>query len=414
MSLSRRRMVWIIAVGVTLALGAMGLVYRSLLIARQAGQRALTRQDWPVARANFQYVLRWNPTDAQVRLWLAESWISDDTLRGTAHVNRAVQILEQIPENSPLSALGHFRLGQTQFVVLHHPQAAEFHLQTALKKDPVVPSGDWLLWKLYCYTSRPHLMEPHFWRAYERTPPTERPAMIRAWYFAEFSPGNAQIELDRHWGILGHQEMPTKATELKRYELFRESQPESALVIALIARWYLQQAGAKPAQEFLDLLADQPSAWEEPFYVATQVETYYKKGDFDAALTAFQRWPKHSPDYAFHQWRGIVAQEIQHDDRAAIAAFKLAIESPTGDTDWLTMHRLAHCLEKVGENDAAKSWRERSQKVEKLMSLDHQRELRKALIQSNTAAYKFTLRDFYHQLEATRRHREVEAWEEAF
>ena len=373
----------------------------------QAERLAADRQ-WSAARKSLAFYLRFYPADEEARLLMARAYVSDDSLVGEDKVHAALAQLERISQNSARSAEARLQEGRLYFLLLWQPGRAERCFRDALQLEPVRLEARILIWKLFDATNRWELDEEHFWQVYERTPSNDRSIVLRDWYLSEFSPGTATAELDRRMGLLGETEQPSFESERRRLEAFVAADPGWPAGHAILARWFHRQGGVPQAIEQLDRAELLPGGADDPFVIAERISTSIEVGEFDAARRAFERWPEPHAGYHFWKSQGLIADQVLRDDRQAVAAFEQAIATTPGKSDWLTQHRLAQCLMRLGDRERSSAVRQHSKEVESLMESPFHQRLRRALSSPNAPKTVEEMADFYRRLG---RPQESTAWQ---
>lgn len=400
---------WWRAAAASLLLTALLLFGGAHWVGRHLSQaeRLVADRQWDAARRSLAFYLRFYPADDAARLLMARAFISDNTLVGEDKVHAALAQLGRISQNSARSAEARLQEGRLHFLLLWQPGRAERCFLEALQIEPTRLEARLLLWKLFDATNRWELGEDHFWQAYERTPPGDRAVVLRDWYLSEFGPGTATAELDRRMGILGETEQPSAESERRRLEAFVAAEPDWPVGYAILARWFHRQGGLSQAIEQLDRAERQPDGASDPLVIAQRVSTSIEIGEFDEARRAFGRWPEPHEGYQFWKIQGLIADQVLRNDRQAATAFELAISTTPGKSDWLTQHRLAQCLTRLGDRERASAVRRHSKEVESLMDSPVHQQLRRALSAPNTPQTGEEMAGFYRRLGRTR---ESAAW----
>lgn len=383
---------------------AVGLQVFWLRQVPEQATRLIAARRLKEAQQELENYLRWFSSDAKARLLLAEAYGRDESK--TAPGN-ALHHLHLISSESDVGADARFREGQLQFLLRHRPATAERLLRESIKLDPDKPDTNLLLWRLLSVTGRHPMSAQFFWKAYNFTVPDKRGLLLRDWYLSEFSPGAGNAELDRHWGILGETEPPTPETELHRYQLFMKDEPESVLGYAAAAQYCIRNRELELAADSLTKGSQLSDAATEPLYFAATIGLALEQGEFDKAVELLKRWPEPREGYEFFRDQGTILDEVQKDYPAAIQAYRAAIHAETGDAEWTTQNRLAHCLRKVGKNEEAAAVLRQAKVAELLMEPGVHQPIREALAGLNSSRGLQSLLDLY---QALGRRREVDGW----
>ncbi len=345
--------------------------------------------------------------DDRARLLLAEAYVLDDSLPSAAE--EALAQLGQISNLSPEVAEARFREGQLRFLILHQPAAGEKLLRHSLRVRPDFLPANMLMWRLLEVTGRQSLAEVQFWKVYQLSAPADRPLRLREAYLGEFSPGAASAELDRNWGLLGPDELPGPDSEYRRYEMFMKDEPQAILGYSAAMLWCLRHAKVGQAEKLLSVAFELPDAETQPLYFEALISLFLEKGLFPDAQKAFGVWPHPHAGYEFFKYQGTILDEVQHDIPAAVTAYRTAIKLPTGDAEWTTQNRLAHCLHKLGEHAAAETVQQQAKIVEQLMEPKVHQRIRNGLANLQDPVGLQPVLDLY---QALGRERAVDAWKQ--
>ncbi len=350
--------------------------------------------------------LFWYGADSRARLLLAEAYALDDT--SDSAVDDALSHLQRIPDTAAEAAEARFREGQLQFLLQHRPSAAERLLRESLRLRPDFLPANMLLWKLLDVTGRQPQAGELFWRIYDLSPAADRPYRLREAYLSEFSPGSASAELDRNWGVLGEDEMPNSASEFRRYEMFMKDEPQAALGYAAAILWCVQNHKIEQAAEFLATAEKLPGAAQEPLLSAATIALALDQGQFTSAAEALDRWPEPRAGYEFFKYQGTILDEVRQDIPAAVAAYRAAVDAETGDAEWTTQNRLAHCFRKLNDHASADKVQKQAKVVEHLMERQVHQRIRNGLVNLEDPRGLQPVLELY---QALGRRRAIEAWQ---
>lgn len=401
----RRVAIGVLLLAVVVMGGTWIWLQRQLSIASQA----VSDRKWPEARQSLVNYLRVRPGNDNARLMLAEAFIRDNKYEGDDQLTAALGHLGRIPDTSPRAAEARLQEGRIYLLLMMMPWRAEKAFRRSLDLDGDRLETHMLLWRLYNLTDRWDLAEPHVWELCVDQPQIARADRLRDWYLSEFSPGTANMELDLRLGLLADHESPSESVDRRRLESFIASEPDWIDGHALLARWFHRQGGLQQAATELDAAEALPGGPESPLVIATRVEVCLELGDFDRAKQAFEKWTAPKRGYEYWKTAGLVADQITRDNAQAVEAFGQAVQTTAGKSDWLTQHRLAQCLTRLGKSEQAAAMRQHSKQVELLMETPVHTALRRALMTPLDPASVAKMVELYEQLG---REREVAAWKE--
>lgn len=394
---------WAILVIVILGAGIyFGYGYATRLSARQALQRAqvaIQLHDWITVRIELGRYLQVFSSDESARLNLAEAYFKDATLNSEQAVSLAIQQLGHISRESSHWPAARVQEARMSLFAQLQPHRAESLLLDLLATHPENVDANYVLWKLYDLTGRSHLAEPHFHKVLEATPDEQRPFRLREWYLSQFYPATANPELDQLMGFHEPSEVRNAVTELRRLQVFRDREPKAAVNHAIVARWYSLEGDPKSAlrilQEALDV-SDTPL--QDPFFVSTLTQVLFDLGEFDNALKYFLAWPGERSGYEYARLRAILADEVERNYARAIDSYRQVISVWPGHADWRIQYRLARCLAKSGDEQAAEEMGRKAKEVELLMEEDVHSPLRRMLVKPDQLEICKRMTQFYEQL----------------
>ncbi|GIW96618.1 MAG: hypothetical protein KatS3mg110_4659 [Pirellulaceae bacterium] len=395
-----------LVVGTSLALGIIGWWCNRGL---SNAHRLLQRQRWSEARWELWRYLWLHPRQPSALLLLADSYIRDESIPQQEAAVRALDTLQQIPDQSTYAAEARTKEGWIQLFMLHQPSRAEEKLRHAAELDRFAVEPRYWLWKLYDLTGRSNLAEPVVWQVLELTPEADRAMRLREWYMSQFFPLSGCAALDFRMGLLGENEIPTVDVERRRFQLFRDAEPDRALGYAALARWLTREGMPQVALEVLQAGEKQLLDTEKshPFFLATMIEVLIDLGKFAEAEAYFLRWPDEDRSFEYWRWRGVIEEEVRGDYQAAVAAYDQALPVWPGPVDWRMRVRKANCLARLGRAEEAERVRREAKQIEAQMDNSVHAPLRAALADLNDRRSLLRMAEFYRDLG---RPREAASW----
>jgi tetratricopeptide (TPR) repeat protein len=363
---------------------------------------------WGQARPALRRYLWLHPSDASARLLLAEALVRDDLLEPEGAVQEALDQLARVPDTAPNAATVRTKEGRLLLLILHQPDRAERALRRALACDPDNGEAAYLLWKLLELSGRFESSEPVFWVVHDQAPPEQKAERLRQWYMSQFFPLAVNPDLEREMGLLGDEESPTVATELRRYRRFQEAEPDRPLPYVCEAYWLQREGDPSAALDLLDETHKKlDTADSDPFFLMTLIAVLIDLGEYQRAEGALEKWPPPFEGYDYWKWRAIIEDEFRGNGSAALAAYDKALGVWPGPVDWRLRNRKAGCLRRLGDQQAAGQEQARAKKIETLMETEVHRRVRLALGQLDAPVMLETVIEFYDQLG---REREAQAW----
>lgn len=365
------------------------------------------RRDVEAEQALSRYLATFPRDDDAVLMW-AQAVVSGDQRTPEEAARLAIEKLETIPDESPRAGEARMREGRLALLILKQASKAEQRLQRSAQLDPGILDTHYLLWKLFDMTERFQFSEPHFWNTLKLTPQAGKAERLREWYVSQFSPSAANADLDRKMGFLKPGALPGEQSDLARLEEFFSSEPDSPMVAAALAQWYLRNRKRNEALAILKGIADNNDAGNDSFFLPTFISALIETGELETAKQRFASWPKGKDGYDYWITAGRISDLVDRDNKAAGHAYDEALKIWPGPVDWPTMHRKSQCSARMGERDRAAEERARSKKVELLMEPEVHQRLRRALADLNSQETALQMIEFYNQLD---RKGEAEEWQ---
>jgi hypothetical protein len=315
-------------------------------------------------------------------------------------ISVAIEQMRFIPRTSPHWPAACVQESRMNLFAQLQPHRAELLLREMLTTHPDNADGNYVLWKLYDLTGRSHLAEPHFRKVLAVTPAEQRPFRLREWYLSQFYPATANPELDQLMGFYDASEKRSGVTELRRLEAFRDSEPKSAQNHAAVARWYSLEGDPKTSLRLLQQALEATDApLQDQFFVATLTQVLFDLGEFENTKKYYAAWPGERTGYEYFRLGAILADEVEQDYDRAIRGYRQVISVWPGQADWRIQYKLARCLIKSGDDDAAEVTRQKAKKVELLMEEDVHAPLRQLLASPDKLEICKRMTQFYEQLE---------------
>ncbi|MEO2036236.1 MAG: hypothetical protein ABGZ35_29535 [Planctomycetaceae bacterium] len=390
-----------------LAVGWAGYQYWSIESGLKQAQLAAGKRDWSGARDYLSHYLSWHPHDSAAHLLMAEVAVSEGAQSGQDSVERAIEHLVQIDDDSPLAASARLQQARLSLLILQQPAQAELLLKRSLELDPDSLDANILMWKLLDVTGRHVISRQYFWRAYDLSPESERPFRLRDWFLAEFYPETANAGFHDAMGARAVGKLPASISLLVR---LRESEPEAHFLHAALAAYYLEQGQPKSSLELLKESPDLAQAMQDPFFVSVLFESLVDLGESEKAKTCFEQFPEPHSDYVYWRSKAMCDHHVMQDATAAVKAYEEALTTWPAKFDWGLMTKLSECLRKIGRSDEAGRIQERvKQLTTTVLTTEKARQLRDKLRNLNDPAVAGELCDVYAEFGLLR---EAEAWKE--
>ncbi|MDA1014031.1 MAG: hypothetical protein O3A00_06210, partial [Planctomycetota bacterium] len=384
-----------------------GLYYARLLGSLDRA-KAYLRQGQPAAAQDELRTYMWlRPEDAAGYLLMAESLLYDKEREPQDAARLAVDFLDMIPEQSSRAPESLMRQARLYFLILHKPAAAEACLERSLSIDGKSFDANYLMWKLLDMTERGDLSEPYFWKSLELDKPEQRAFRLREWYLSQFHPASANELFDRRMGFLNEDEEPNNESEFKRLFAFHSNETEAVMTHAALAKWFHRKGNLNESRRVVEGAIRLPNAAANPFLAQAAVAIYFELGEFDDVHLWLDRLTAESHAYAYWAWKGRVADEIDNDLEAAVAAYKKAAPIWPGNIDWEGMHRQVRCLQRLDRTDGLDQLRARTKQVQQLTNATDHEVLRELLSDLRSSKTHQAMAKFYTSLG---RDREAELW----
>ncbi|MCX7418181.1 MAG: hypothetical protein NT013_01420 [Planctomycetia bacterium] len=376
---------------------------------RLAAKSCLTRNQWKEARARLSRLLWWHPSDASVRMMLAEAYARDDSLPSRSSAERAVALLKDIPDDVAESAEARIREARLRFLLLRQPIQAERILQRAMVIDPKAMDAHSLHWRILDMTGRSDLCEPIFQQLYELSPPQQRIDYLRDWFFSQNDPEHITARLDEMLGFRNSPDESARRLELKRLIAFRQSEPNEPLIHAAIARWFQDEGDLEQALHVVNEVRSIPQVMNDPLFVFALVSVLIESGRLEQAAAAFDQWPGLSEGYAYWKTAGLLQENLHRNYGAASVAYAKSLAIWPGHADWRCQFRQATCLALSGQKELADVTRQHAIEVQQMFRPDHRKRLQQALLAPHETPNRDVILEFYRTL---RRPDEAKYWQQ--
>lgn len=400
----RKRLLILLVLVLVLSCG----LYYARLLGGLDRARAYLRQGEAIAAQDELRTYMWlKPGDANSYLLMAEALLHDKAHEPKDAAAQAVEYLDMIPDQSPQAAESLMRQARLYFLILHKPAAAEACLHRSLNIDANSFDANYLMWKLLDMTERSDLSEPYFWKSLELDKPEQKAFRLREWYLSQFHPASANELFDRRMGFLNDDEEPSNESEFKRLFAFHTNEPEAVMTHAALANWFHRKGNLNESGRVLDGAIELPDAASNEFLARAAVAIHFDLGEFDDVHVWLERLTADSHEYAFWAWTGRVADEIDDDPKAAIAAYSKAATIWPGHIDWEGMHRQVRCLQRLDHADGLDQLRAKTKQIQELTNATNHEVLRELLSDLRSIKTHQAMAKFYTSLG---RERESQMW----
>jgi len=405
----RNALLWtLLSVSVFAGLTAVVIVYRANL-GLSAGERAMQLGQWEVARKQLNRFLWLHPEDDRARMMIAEVLVKDESLDGQQAVDRAIEHLECVTDDSLLAATARMRQARIELLMLQHPGRAEALLRRSLELNADQLDSNYLMWKLLDLTSRGNWCEPNFWKVFDQTPQAQRASRLREWYMSQFYPGSANPTLNRMMGFLEEGQPDGVLVERFRLVVFLKDEPDRAVNYAAWAWWLHDDGNPKLA---LDVLEQGMQKLKQPqqnaFFVSVMLTVLFDLGRFDEMGRWMDLWPEPHSGFPYLRWKAVYLDEVEGEYAEALTQYERAIVIWPGPADWRIQSQMANCLSRMGRLDRAAAVRSRAKQIEELMDVEVHAHLRKVLGDLDNAERLEEIVEFYRKID---RPREADAWQ---
>ena len=390
--------------GILAILVALIWMQSGLVTARNAMQAGA----WQSARTAARRYLWLHPNDAETRMIAALGYSQDDSLPAEEAAKAAIAQLNRIPDTAFNAAEARTLEGRLTFLILLQPTRATALFHRAVELNPEQFDAHYLLWKLHDMTERFFDSEPYFRRAWQFVPEDQRAVRLREWYLSQFNPLSACAELDAMMGFRHPTEPASEAGALRRLSAFAEREPDSPVIAAALAQYWLRNRQRDTALKVLEQVPNTGSV-SDPFYIATLAEVLLELGQLEQAKAVFSRWANPTKGYRYSRIAGMIAQLVDNDFDRAAKLYGTAVADWPGPSDWLTMHRRFRCLAVLGKTDEASIVQQQSEAVEELMGLEYHKKLKDAFRFLDSPDRLQEVVEYYKSLHREWEHREWEA-----
>ena len=246
---------------------------------------------WRQARHLLRQALRWNPSDAEANLLMAESLVRDELLG---------------------------RLKATQKL---QPGAALNHFKKAIELDANNQEAYFWVWKVNELVGRPYTVVEDIWKAIELAPDELQPKLLRDWYMGEFFALTANAALEAQMGLRPLGVAPSNQTQAEQYLIFINEEPDSTLGYVALARWFLAAGAPKDCLLQLDkAIQNAKEPLQDPLLIATIIRALDDLGKIDEAAKYFDQWPGEKSGYEYWRAKGLIDHKFHRNLPEAMEA----------------------------------------------------------------------------------------------
>ncbi|MCA9064505.1 MAG: hypothetical protein KDA96_15650, partial [Planctomycetaceae bacterium] len=390
--------------------GLVGLgVWRHFEQGLEQGQRLIQKRDWDAAEVQLNNYLMLHPHDPEALLAKAELLIRRPRGDAKSAAETAVQLLDQIPDGLPLSAVARTQSARIRLLILRQVWHAETDLMSAIRQDPESLDANYMMWKVLDLTRRYHLVEPFFQVVYRHASPDQKLTYLTEWYLSQFSTFAASVQLDQMMGVTKPGAASDALSEYKRLIGFSQLDPNCPMLSSALAGWCKEYHFTEEKWKWFDKTWENADPTTPSSAYATLFDIVIEDGRFDEAKEIYQSWPEPRSGYDFWKREGIYFSEVVTDLPRAVQACRNAIGEWPGPVDWQLRHRMAGLLVRMGKLQEAEDVRAAAHRFEKLMEVKLHSDLRSALAGERGADGLESLAQFYRDIE---RPMEADGWQE--
>lgn len=406
--MSRTRRILLIVSTLVFLCGA-GLAWRANA-GLSRGLDYLQKQKFFHARREFDWYLKLHPNDADALFAMAEAIVKDKASRTAEEAARqSIAFLDQIPTDSELGAKARLQSGRLRFLILRQPTAAEADLKEAVRSDPDLFDAQYMLWKILDLTRRYYLVEPYFRRCFALATPSQKPFLLREWYFSQCSTFIAASQFDQAMGFVKEGEPSDALTEYKRLISFANEEPDPALNHAELASWSEEYHFPEEQWKHFEATWERVDSSTPPEVFGILFDLLMEAGRLDEARQVFESWPEPHEGFDYQKRATIYHVELEPDLDLAITANREAIKEWPGPVDWQLHHRLAGLLVQAKKTEEADKVRTEAKRLELLMEIKLHTELREGIMGPPSVESARRMAEFYRDIN---RPIEADGWDE--
>jgi len=356
--MKRQRGLWVLGLGGLLLVSLSGLTVGGVWYwcegHLQRSQQSLADGEFGLARVAAREALQvaWGTEHRNRGKWLlAQATLADASLEERV-LEDGYRLLDEIEPGSRVYADARVAKAKQMLLTKVQVRAAERVLDELLEVEPLHPAANQLLFTIYTLTSRADRADPAFWTGFDQLPAEEQPVAFRHWFLSQFTRNAANRAFDVGTGIVPLEREPSDDDIIRRFIVFKDSEPNEAIHYGAMANWWLWRTETQTALEILEIGQERADTVAEEVYLSSLVQALLNQGNFAQVGTLLETWPESERGFNYLRHRGVYLESTEQIE-PAVATYRQCLTVWPGPIDANVRHRLNQCLLRLGRDEEA-------------------------------------------------------------
>ncbi len=352
--MKRQRWLWVGGLVVLLAVAAVGGSWYWCEGRLNRSEQSLADGEFGLARIAAREALQvaWGAEQRNRGKWLlAQATLADATIEERV-LEDGYRLLDEIEPGSRVYADARVAKAKQMLLTKIQVRAAERVLEEVLQVDPTHSAANQLLFTIYSLTSRADRADPAFWVGFHQLPAEEQPVAFRHWFLSQFTRNAANRAFDVGTGIVPLEREPSDDDIIRRFIVFKDSEPSEAIHYGAMANWWLWRTETQTALEILEIGQERADTVAEEVYLSSLVQALLNQGNFAQVGELLETWPEAERGFNYLRHRGVYLESTDQIEQA-VMAYQQCLTVWPGPIDANVRHRLSQCLQRLGRAEEA-------------------------------------------------------------
>lgn len=352
--MKRQRWLWLVGLVVVLSGSAVGGSWYWCESRLNRSEQGLTDGEFGLARVSAREALQvaWLADQRNRGKWLlAQATLADATL-GDQVLEDGYRLLDEIEPGSRVYADARVAKAKQMLLTKIQVSGAERVLDEVLRSDPGHAAAHQLMFTIYCLTNRADRADPAFWAGFDLLPMDEQPVAFRHWFLSQFTRNGANRAFDVGTGIVPPDREPSDDDIIRRFIVFKDSEPTEAMHYGAMASWWLWRTETQTALEILEIGQERAETVAEEVYLSSLVQALLNQGNFAQVSGLLETWPEDKRGFNYLRHRGVYLESTEQIEQA-VETYQQCLNVWPGPIDANVRHRLSQCLQRLGRVEEA-------------------------------------------------------------
>lgn len=352
--MKRQRWLWLIGLVVVLIGLTVGGSWYWCESRLNRSEQSLADGEFGMARVAAREALQvaWVADHRNRGKWLlAQATLADATLEDRV-LEDGYRLLDEIEPSSRVYADARVTKAKQMLLTKIQVRGAERVLAEVLQSNPGHAAANQLMFTIYCLTNRADRADPAFWAGFEFLPLDEQPVAFRHWFLSQFTRNGANRAFDVGTGIVPLDREPSDDDIIRRFIMFKDSEPQEAMHYGAMANWWLWRTETQTALEILEIGQERAETVAEEVYLSSLVQALLNQGNFAQVGGLLETWPEDERGFNYLRHRGVYLESTEQIEQA-VETYQQCLTVWPGPIDANVRHRLSQCLQRLGRNEEA-------------------------------------------------------------